>query len=393
MRLRSASDDRALAAAGRDKCLWFRERMPVQRVLKARFARERPLAGRSIAICMHIEPKTAVWIETLFSGGAKEICLVGCVGSTQSTTAAFLAAREGMTVLGAEGDSIGDQRRNIDAALGRKRDIILDNGGSMISRWHELKPRWTPSGATEETRSGRLEIESRVRRPRFPIIVVDDSPLKKALENTIGVGQSVVDGLLRATSLLLGGKRILVIGYGWCGRGIAIRLRGMGAITMVHDVDPVKALQAKMEGNVVDSLDAMLRSADFILTVTGRAGAITGRRFHLLKNGAIVCNAGHFSNEIDTEFLRRAGRSRIISPNITEFTLGKKHLFLLTKANLINLAAADGNPIEIMDMGLGIQALCAAAVVSRRGGGLAAGLQAVPHSINTSLARLCLPLY
>ena len=392
MTTKSSIDSPKLAALGEERCRWFRERMPVQRALKASFSRRRPLAGCSIAICMHIEPKTAVWIDTLQAGGAKEICLVGCVGSTQPPIAAYLAGREGVSVLGKEHDTHRDQTRNIDIALATGRDILLDNGGSMIARWHGRQFGWSPRGATEETRSGQLEIESKVRAPRFPVIVVDDSPLKKALENTIGVGQSVVDGLMRATSLLLGGKRILIIGYGWCGRGIASRLRGMGAVILVHDVDPVRLLQAKLEGNTVEPLTAMLRSADIVLTATGRAGAIGRSHIPSLKDGAILCNAGHFAMEIDTDFLRQSFRSRNLTPKITEYRKGKKHLFLLAKAHLVNLAAADGNPIEIMDMGLGLQALCAAEITSPKCG-LPAGLHAVPRNINVSLARLCLSLH
>ena len=390
--MESIIDAPHLATLGAERCLWFRMKMPFLRVIKTKFLRDKPLDNCTIAICMHIEPKTAVWIDTLLSGGAKAIVLIGCVGSTQPPTAAFLASLRGVTVFGKENDDYKAQQKYIEQALTTKKDLLLDNGGSMIINLHRRKHKWKTRGATEETRSGKFHIESEIKSPRFPIVVLDDSPLKQTLENNLGVGQSVVDGIMRATSLLLGGKKVLVIGYGWCGRGIASRLRGMGAITMIHDLDPVKLLQAKLEGNLVDSCDAMLGMADIIITVTGRKNVITKDHFVKMKNGVVLCNAGHFSNEINLNALARMAKPQKINGNIESYSYRRKTIFLLKKANLINLAAADGNPIEIMDMGLGLQALCAAALAAT-GCPLKAEIQPVPQEINRTLAELCLQLF
>lgn len=389
---RSLIDNPRLANAGAEQCNWFNGKMPAMKALKERFIKTRPLTGKDIVICMHIEPKTAVWIDALLSGGAREISLIGCVGTTQAATAAFLASKRNVCVLGREDDTLGTQKKYIQQALNSKKDIILDNGGSVIVEWHKGKYNWAPLGATEETKSGKNQIEAKVQSPELPIVVIDDSPLKKTLENTIGVGQSVVDGILRATSLLLGGKRVLVIGYGWCGRGIASRLRGLGAITLVHDINPVKLLQAKMEGNIVASCENLLPQADIIVTVTGEENVLTKRHFAKMKSGAVLCNAGHFSNEINLRDLKQDFKKEKIRAGIDAYSTGRKTIYLLENADLINLSAADGNPIEIMDMGLSLQALSAAAIADRKKP-LARGIQPVPEHINRDLAELCLRLY
>lgn len=389
---RSIIDNLRLAKAGEEQCKWFKKRMPVLKAVRNIFLNDKPLNGKSIVICMHIEPKTAVWIDALLSGGAREITLIGCVGTTQPPTAAFLASRKHVSVLGREHDTYRTQKKYIKQALSLKKDIILDNGGSTVIEWHSGKYKWTPLGATEETKSGKNQIESKVKSPLLPIVVIDDSPLKKTLENTIGVGQSVVDGIMRATSLLLGGKRVLIIGYGWCGRGIAARMRGMGAIPMVHDINPIKLLQAKMEGNIVNSCERLLPLADIIITVTGRESVLTKSHYTKMKDGVVLCNAGHFSSEIDLNALSKAFTKEKINDHIDAYSSGNKTIYLLENADLINLSAADGNPIEIMDMGLGMHALAAAAIADEKRP-LKKEIQPVPQQINHDLAELCLRLF
>ncbi len=389
----SVIDNPELARRGFQEIKWFYEKMPVLREIKRKFKSTKPFKSVSIAICMHVEPKTAVWLDTLLEGGAESIDLVGCVGSTRASTAAYLASKKGVTVLARERDTVKDHKKFIHLALKEKKCIFLDNGGSLIRAWHELGPSWEPLGSTEETISGKLRICAEVKKQSFPIIVIDDSPLKQTLENTLGVGQSVVDGLMRATSLILGGKRVAIIGYGWCGRGVSMRLKGMGAIPMVYDNDPLRLLQAKLEGNIVGSLSYLLSSADVVITVTGVKDILTQKNFYKLKDGVILANAGHFSDEIDVETLFKNAKSREqLNKNVTKVTVSDKVIFLLNNANLLNLAAADGNPIEIMDMGLGLQSLCAETLVKKHYL-LKKGVQPIPDSINNRMAKICLNLW
>jgi adenosylhomocysteinase len=339
---------------------------------------------------MHIEPKTGRWIETLLAGGAKNITLVGCAGTTMPDTAAYLASLDNVTVLGKRADSIADIEGYIARALEQPFDVFLDNGGSVNTVFYEKARGWLPIGSTEETMSGRLAISRLDRAIPYPILVIDDSPVKKTLENTIGVGQSVVDGFMRCTSLLVGGKRVLVIGYGWCGKGIAACFKGLGAVTSSYDQDPLKQLEARMHGHMTNSLEVLLREADVVVTATGSSSVISTKELSYLKSGAILCNAGHFGTEIDIPALQQASRSVTpVAKQINKYDLPNKSLFLLADGHPINLAAGDGNPIEIMDLGLGLQLLSAEALCSRRGD-LTPGLQALPNAIDAEIAELTL---
>lgn len=385
----SIIDNPKLSEQGFKEIMWFQEKMPILKKIKEYFKSTKPFSNMQIAICMHVEPKTAIWIETLVGGGAKDITLVGCIGSTRSTTAAYLTAKN-INVLARKNDSPKDHKNFIAMALKDKKDILLDNGGELIETWHKLRPSWCPLGATEETRSGKLKICASIKKIHFPVIVIDDSPLKQVLENTLGVGQSVIDGLMRATSLLLGGKRVLIIGYGWCGRGIGMRIKGMGAIPMVYDTNPFRLLQAKSEGNLVGTLFNLLPTADIVITATGAKDALAQKHFLMLKEGVLLANAGHFSDEINVEFLSKAAKSFLdLNENVTKININNKTVFLLRNGNLLNLSAADGNPIEIMDMGLGLQSLCAEAIAKKHHL-LEKKVQTIPDAINNKMARMCL---
>jgi adenosylhomocysteinase len=386
----SQIDDPQLAAQGEAAFRWFAERMPVQRALGERFGRTRPLTGRRVAVCLHVEPKLVAWIDVLIAGGVEALAVVGCIGSTQAATAAYLATRPNVTVYAREADDWRTHNDYITEVLSSPWEILVDNGSSLTTRWHESPPAWVPLGATEETRTGKLRLAATGLPVRFPVIVVDDSPLKRTVENSLGVGQSVVDGILRATSLILGGKRVLVMGYGWCGQGISRRLLGMGAIPMVCEVDPIRRLQAKLEGNLVGSPDELLPLADLVITVTGRDHALTLDHVPLLKKDAILCNAGHFSTEIDVEAFGAAStKTWEIRKGITAYEIGNRKFFLLCQGHLVNLAAADGNPIEVMDLGLALQAL-SMVEISLAGGRLPQGVQPVPEAVNRATAELCL---
>ena len=389
--LKSIIDDSSLAARGEERMEWFRARMPIIASLNHQFAKEQPFAGRVIAICMHIEPKTAYWIEGLLQGGASHIYLVGCLGTTKADTAAYLASLDRMTVLGKAADTYEDHRAYLSAVMeAGPVDLFLDNGGSLNLAYHEKPRSWRPAGANEETRSGRLLLEREGVRPEYPVLVIDDSPVKRLLENAVGVGQSVVDGFMRATSLLVGGKQVLVIGYGYCGSGVAAKFKGLGAITMVYDANPIYQLKAKVDGHLVGELEELIPRADVIITVTGRFNIITASHISLLKNGVILANSGHYGFEIDAAGLREAASQvKTVRPGIEELWFHEKRAFLLENASPLNLSAGDGNPIEIMDLGLGLQAACAYRLATSPVG-LENGMQTVPEDINERISRLSL---
>jgi adenosylhomocysteinase len=388
--LQSVIDDITLASAGEAKMPWFRAQMPILSQLNTEFNMQKPFSGLVIAACFHLEPKTAYWMESMLAGGAEHIYLVGNLGTTKPDTAAFLAAQNRITVLGKAGDTLDDHKNYLARVMTEKIDLFLDNGASLILAYHKHRPAWRPLGANEETRSGKLLIEKAGFTPAFPVIVIDDSPVKWKLENAIGVGQSVVDGFMRATSLLIGGKNVLIIGYGHCGTGVAGKFRAMGANTMVYDIDPVVLLKARADGNRVGGLDELLPQADVVITVTGRFDVITADHLPLLRRGVILANAGHYGFEIDRQGLRqKASAVSNIRPGIEEFVFGDKTVYLLENASPLNLSAADGNPIEIMDIGLGLQASCARrlALEAHR---LPSGLQTVPQDINDTISRISL---
>lgn len=224
----SIIDNPSLAEAGRQRMRWFMEQMPLIASLKEAYQKERPFEGLKVAVCLHVEPKTAYWIDAILGGGAEHVYLAGCLGTTKPDTAAYLASNPKITVLAKEADTMEEHQRYLEMIMGERPHLLLDNGASLILAYHRKERDWVPLGANEETRTGRLLIDDSGYDIRFPVVVIDDSPLKKLLENAVGVGQSVVDGFMRATSLLLGGKRILVVGYGWCGSGIAGKFRAMG---------------------------------------------------------------------------------------------------------------------------------------------------------------------
>lgn len=388
--MQSIIDNAALAKLGSERMPWFRAKMPIVAQLNAEFKIQQPFRGLVIASCFHLEPKTAFWMEGLLAGGADHIYLVGNLGTTKSDTAAYLASLDRVTVLGKAEDTYEDHKQYLAQVMTKKIDLFLDNGASLILAHNEHKPGWTPMGGNEETRSGRLLVEKAGLTPSYPIIVIDDSPVKQLLENVIGVGQSVVDGFMRSTSLMVGGKKILVVGYGYCGSGIANKFKGLGATSMVYDIDPVYLLKAKAEGHLVGELEELLPQADVVITVTGQFNVITEQHIPLFKDGVILANAGHYGFEIDREGLKNTADSvTIVRKGIEEFRFGKNRTFLLEHAHPLNLSAADGNPIEIMDIGLGLQAACAR-LIATGAKGLIDGMQTVPAQINEMISRMSL---
>ncbi len=379
-----------LSNDGSSRMGWFRERMPIIAQINENIASSQIFSGKTIAICMHIEPKTAFWVEGILAAGAKHVYLVGCLGTTKDDTAAYLAGLQNMTVLGKSSDTYDDHKRYINKVLENKIDLFLDNGASFIIAHSMLNPGWLPLGANEETRSGKLLIEQQGIKTNYPVVVIDDSPLKQLLENFTGVGQSVADGFMRATSLLVGGKNVLVIGYGYCGSGIASKFKGLGANTFVYDIDPLYLLKAKVEGHTVGNLEDLLPQADVIITVTGRFNILTNQHVPLLKKGAILANSGHYGFEIDASSIKEQAKSvEQIKKGVEKIQFSDKHIYLLENAAPLNLSAGDGNPIEIMDLGLGLQTLCAVEII-KNSKELKDGLQAVPYKITQDVSRITL---
>lgn len=388
--IQSIIDNPALVQQGEEKMRWYRAHMPIITQLKKEFEASQPFKGMVFSSCFHIEQKTAYWMEAMLAGGAEHIYLVGNLGSTRPDIAAMLAANDRMTVLGKEHDTYDDMQGYLAQVLQYKADVFLDNGAGLILAHSKLNPGWQPIGATEETRTGRLLIEKEGVTPAYPVIVVDDSPVKWMLENAIGVGQGVVDAYMRATSLLVGGKETLVIGYGHVGVGVAEKFRAFGAHTMVTDLDPVKMLKARADGHRVGTLEQLLPRADIVITVTGRFDVLTVAHTPLLRPGAVLANAGHYGFEIDRKGLSEAADSVFTArEGIEGFRFGDKTVYLIGRAELVNLSAADGNAIEIMDIGFGLQA-SSALRLAKDAGSLQKGMQPVPRDIDERVSTLSL---
>ncbi|NUU62302.1 adenosylhomocysteinase [Paenibacillus sp. JW14] len=386
--MKSMIDNFELAAIGESRMHWFRERMPVVAEINQIFKEQQTFKGKKIAVCMHIEPKTGYWVEGLLGGGAEHVYLVGCLGTTKKDTAAYLSSLDNITVLGKEGDSYEDHKHYLKLVMEDKIDLFLDNGASLILAHNELKPDWTPIGANEETRTGKLLIEQKQVQTSYPIVVIDDSPLKQIIENAVGVGQSLVDGFMRTTSLLIGGKKVLVVGYGYVGSGVAKKFRGLGATTMVFDINPIYQLKAKADGHIVGELEELIPNADVIITVTGRFSVITEKHIPLFKHKAILANSGHYRFEINVDEIKMEALSvEQVKEGIEKISFKDKSIYLLHHADPLNLAGADGNPIEVMDLGLGLQSYSALRIVTDASS-LSAGMQPVPNDINERVSQL-----
>lgn len=385
--MKSIIDNVLLATEGEKRMEWFREQMPIIRRANRTFKKEQTFYGKTIAICMHIEPKTAYWIEGLLEGGAKHIYLLGCVGTTKEDTASYLASLDNMTVLGKKEDTLADHQRYLSLIMANKIDIFLDNGASLILAYEKIKPDWKIIGANEETRTGKILIEKENISFDYPIIVIDDSPIKQLLENEIGVGTSVVDGFMRTTSLLVGGKNVLVIGYGYCGSGVAKKFNGLGAHTMVYDINPLSLLKAKVDGHLVGELEDLIPKADVIITVTGQFDVITEKHIDLFKDGVILGNAGHYGLEINVHKIKEVSlQQTTVKAGIEQLDFKEKKIYLLHQAAPLNLAGGDGNPIEIMDLGLGLQAYSAKRIIENRDS-LTLGTAPVPNDITNQICK------
>ncbi|MGI9232936.1 MAG: adenosylhomocysteinase [Woeseiaceae bacterium] len=381
-------------ASGKDRVDWARHNMPILEAIKQRLSVERPFKGHKIGICLHVEAKSGVWIETLMAGGAS-VAITGSPGSTQDDTAAYLVKEMGVGVFAWRSETFDEHMENAKRVLDTGPTIIADNGGDL----HYLlgkddtdeNLRESILGATEETTTGANRLREKLPSFDFPTIVINDTMAKRVVENRYGVGISVVDGIMRTTNIMLGGKTVVVVGYGYCGQGVAQRLRGLGAHVTVVDTEPMAQLEAHFEGFKTAVLEDALSDADIVITVTGRDAAIEKRHFELMKDGVILCNAGQNSSEIDIESLREiAEQEHTLRPNIERLTLNSgKKVFLLAQGNLINLAGGDGNPIEVMDLGLALQTL-SLEYIALRAKTLDNGPQTVPHEIEQTTVKAAL---
>ncbi|MCL2227241.1 MAG: adenosylhomocysteinase [Oscillospiraceae bacterium] len=358
---KSVVRDLSLAPSGEQKIAWAWRNMPLLRAIKEDFEKTRPFEGMRITLSVHMEAKTACLCRTLAAGGA-EMYATGCNPlSTQDDVAAALAAG-GMSVYAVHATSSEEYERHLTMALESGPNIIIDDGGDLINIMHTKLQHLIPGvyGGCEETTTGikRLYSMAAEKSLKFPMISVNDAQCKYLFDNRYGTGQSVWDGINRTTNLVVAGKTVVVAGYGWCGKGIAMRAKGFGAKVVITEIDPVKALEAMMDGYEVKAMDDAVPLGDLFITATGCTDVVTERHFSKLKDGAILCNAGHFNVEVDVAWLDKNTEGREHKPNIMGYKLGNGNtIFVIAEGRLVNLASGDGHPVEIMDMSFAIQAL------------------------------------
>jgi adenosylhomocysteinase len=385
--------DPGLADAGRDRIEWADAQMPVLRSIRARFAAERPLSGVSVAAALHVTAETANLLRALEAGGAQVALAAANPLSTQDDVAAALVVHHGIDVRAVHGEDRDTNARHLRALVAREPDVTLDDGADLVTGLHAERPDAAAAllGALEETTTGllRLRVLQASGRLRCPVFAVNEARAERAFNDRFGTGQSTLDGILRATNLLLAGQTFVVLGYGWTGQGIALRARGAGASVIVCEVDPLRALEARMEGfEVLPALQAAERG-DVFVTVTGSRDVLSRPHFTRMKDNAVLANAGHFDVEISLGDLAAMAvdEPRRVRPLVEQYDLGGRRLNLLARGRVVNLAAAEGHPAAVMDVSFAIQALTCEHLVARRGE-LAAGVHPVPDGIDRETARL-----
>jgi adenosylhomocysteinase len=379
--------DPDLAPDGEHRVAWARAHMPVLARLRAEFERDRPLAGRRIGMCLHVEAKTAVLVETLLAGGA-EVVWTGSPATTDDGVAAAMTGRANLRIHALKADDVPAHHAHIARVLRSDPDMLLDNGADLIAGTIE-DPASHVVAATEETTSGRIRLTGELAgRVPFPVIVINDSPIKLSFESERGIGPATVDGFFRATNTFIAGKTFAVVGFGWCGRSLARTLRAMGAIVIVVEIDPVRALEAAYEGMLVTTIEKAVERADTIITVTGRPGIVRAEHLERLKDGAMLGNMGHFSTEIDVAALRALSTgSRMVNTHVEEFDLPNgRRVHLLARGEMLNLTAAIGHQIEVMDLGFALQAH-SMRILSEDPEALAPGYQPVPAHVDRAIAE------
>lgn len=385
--------DVQLAEGGRRRMDWAAREMPVLRAIRDRFAKERPLAGLRVSACLHVTTETANLMTTLQAGGADIVLTASNPLSTQDDVAAALVSHYEIPVFAIKGEDNVTYYKHIRAALDHKPHMTMDDGADLVSTLHKERRELLPNilGGTEETTTGviRLRAMAADNALTFPIIAVNDAMTKHFFDNRYGTGQSTLDGIIRATNVLLAGKTFVVAGYGWCGRGLASRARGMGSDVVVTEVEPLKALEAVMDGFRVMPMEEAARIGDIFCTVTGDINVIDAHHFTLMKDGAIVANSGHFNVEINIPALKEMSTgTKLVRPFVEEYQLKDgRSIFILGEGRLINLASAEGHPASVMDMSFANQALSAEYMV-KNGKTLEKRVYSVPDDIDKEIARL-----
>ena len=382
-----------LARKGRLRIEWAAREMPVLESIKARFVKERPLKGMKVAACLHVTTETANLMETLSAAGAEVYLCASNPLSTQDDVAASLVKNSGIPVFAIKGEDNKTYYKHIMASLAPRPNITMDDGADLVSTLHKEKRNLLRDllGGTEETTTGVIRLRAMAEKGvlRYPIIAVNDAYTKYMFDNRYGTGQSTLDGIFRATNRLIAGSVLVVAGYGWCSKGIAMRAKGMGARVVVTEVDPLRALEATMDGFQVMPMKDAARIGDIFVTATGDIDVIHKDCFRLMKDGAIFCNSGHFNVEISIQSLKKMSKSRrVIRDFVEEYTLKNgKRIYLLGEGRLVNLAAAEGHPSAVMDMSFANQALCAEYMVKNYRK-LEKKVYSVPAKIDAQIAKL-----
>ncbi len=383
-----------LAPQGKQRIEWADREMPVLRLIRERFEQEKPLTGVKLVACAHITTETANLARTLQAGGAEALLIASNPLSTQDDVAASLVADWGIPVMAIKGESVETYVRHVRAALDTNPNLIIDDGSDVVATMLKEKKELTEKliGTTEETTTGivRLKAMQKAGVLNFPSIAVNDAQTKHFFDNRYGTGQSTLDGVIRATNILLAGKTLVVVGYGWCGKGVAMRARGMGANVVVTEIDPIKAIEAVMDGMRVMPIAEAAKIGDFFITVTGNRHVIDKEHFEAMKDGAIVCNSGHFDLELNLDALRDMSDAPVTRrPFVEEYKRknGAGSIIVLGEGRLINLAAAEGHPASVMDMSFANQALSAEYLVKNKGK-LANGVHVLPAEVDQEIANL-----
>ncbi len=385
--------DKGLAADGQLRIEWARQEMPVLELIRKRFAREKPLKGVRVSACLHVTTETANLMTTLKAGGADVAVCASNPLSTQDDVAASLVVHDKIPVFAIKGEDRDTYYGHLKAALDYKPNITMDDGADLVSLLHQEFRKLAKGviGSTEETTTGVIRLKAMADEGvlLYPVIAVNDADTKHLFDNRYGTGQSTIDGIVRATNRMLAGNIFVVAGYGWCGRGLAMRAHGQGARVIITEIDPIKALEARMDGHQVMTMKEAAPIGDFFCTVTGNINVLRREHFAVMKDGAIVANSGHFNVEIDIPALEKMARKkRRIRPFVDEFTMRSgRRVNLLGEGRLINLAAAEGHPASVMDMSFANQALAAEYLV-KHARKLEKKVYSVPVDIDRDIARL-----
>jgi len=385
--------DIKLAAKGRNRIEWAEQFMPVLRTIRARFEKEKPLKGVKLSACLHVTAETANLMRSLKAGGAELRLCASNPLSTQDDVAAALVKDYGVQAFAVKGENHDLYYRHINQALDQRPHITMDDGADLVSELHTKRRDLVRNilGGTEETTTGVIRLRSMEKAGTlaFPVIAVNDSQTKYMFDNRYGTGQSTLDGIIRATNILLAGSTVVVAGYGWCGRGLAMRARGMGSNVIITEIDSVKGLEAVMDGFRIMPMAQAAKIGDVFVTVTGNINVVRPEHFKDMKDGAIVCNSGHFNVELDIDGLKKISKSvRTTREFVEEYTLknGRK-VIILGEGRLINLAAAEGHPASVMDMSFANQALAAEMLV-KKGKGMDKKVYALPVELDNKIAQI-----